>query len=143
MSDVYTGKDTIIIDGRLIEDLATGKVVEARFPNNISNSEVGKNGSSINTYIANGVLCEITLRVLIGSKTDQYLTLRKSQWENDPASFVALTGSQTAVISIPSGQTFCKLISTSSHLYSSSTSLISIISPNPSKPKERGRAKFI
>lgn len=92
MSDVYTGKDTIIIDGRLIEDLANGKVVEARFPNNISNSEVGKNGSSINTYIANGVLCEITLRVLIGSKTDQYLTLRKSQWENDPASFVALTG---------------------------------------------------
>ena len=105
MSDVFTGKDTIIIDGRLIEDLANGKVAEARYPNKISNSSIDKNGNSINVYVADGESCEVTLRVLIGSKTDQYLTLRKSQWKKDPASFVALTGKFTKRVGNGKGKT--------------------------------------
>lgn len=105
MTEVYTGSDTIEIDGNLINDSANGKVIEVRFPNNISNTEVGKDGNSIITYISNGQLCEVTIRVLIGNKTDQYLTLRMDQWKNDPASFVGLTGKFVKRVGDGSGST--------------------------------------
>lgn len=103
--EVYTGKDTLELDGNLINDGANGKVVEIRYPNNISNTEVGKDGNAVITYISNGVLVEATIRVLVGSKTDQYLSLRKSQFENDPASFVALKGKFTKRVGDGTGQT--------------------------------------
>lgn len=92
MTDVYTGNDSIEIDGKLINDCANGKVVEVRFPNNISNSDKGKDNNSMITYIANGDICEVTIRVLVGGKTDQYLNLRKAQWKKDSPSFVRLEG---------------------------------------------------
>ena len=105
MTDVYTGSDTIEIDGKLINDSANGKVIEVRFPNNISNTEKGKDNNSIITRIANGDICEVTIRVLIGGKTDQFLTLRMDQWKNDPASFVGLEGKFVKRVGDGSGST--------------------------------------
>lgn len=90
--DVYTGSDVLELDGNLVNDGANGKVVEVRFPNNISNSEVGKDGNGIVSYISNGQIAEVTIRVLIANKTDQYLSLRKDQFINDSASYVAIKG---------------------------------------------------
>ena len=103
--DTYTGKDTLELDGNLINDGANGKVVELRYPNNISNTEVGKDGNAIITYISNGVLVETTFRVLVGGKTDQYLSLRKDQFLNDPASFVGIKGKFTKRVGDGTGQT--------------------------------------
>lgn len=101
----YTGKDTLEINGQLIEDGANGKVVEIRFPNSLANMETGKDGNTIISYIANGQNCEVTIRVLMGGKTDQSLTLRKSQYIEDPASFVALSGKFTKRIGDGTGST--------------------------------------
>lgn len=103
--NVFTGKDTLEIDNILINDGANGKVIEIKYPNNKSNLETGKDGNSIITYIANGQNCEVTLRVLLGGKTDQYLTLRNSQFDNDPASFIALTGKFTKRVGDGTGST--------------------------------------
>lgn len=105
MTDVYTGSDTIEIDGNLINDCANGKVVEVRFPNNISNSEKGKDNNSMITYIANGDICEVTIRVLIGGRTDQYLNLRKAQLKKDSASFVGMKGKFVKRVGDGSGAT--------------------------------------
>lgn len=90
--DIYTSKDTIEIDGNLINDSANGKVFEARFPNNAANVIKGKNGNTIITYNAEGDVCEATLRVLLGGKTDQHLLQRLNQFKNDSASYVAING---------------------------------------------------
>ena len=88
--DVYTSKDTIEIDGNLVNDCANGKVFEARFPNDISTTTKGKGGNTIITYNAEGDVCEATLRVLLGGKTDQYLLQKINQFKNDSASYVAI-----------------------------------------------------
>lgn len=88
--DIYQGSDVLTIDDRLITDQLTGKVVEVRYPNNIANIDTGKDGNSVITKIANGQNAEATVRVMVGGETDQYLSLRLSQFKEDPASFVSL-----------------------------------------------------
>lgn len=88
--DVYTGRDTVEIDGNLVNDGANGKVCEARFPNEVATLTKGKGGNTIITYNAEGDVCEVTVRVLTGGKTDQLLLQRYNQFINDSASFVAI-----------------------------------------------------
>ena len=95
-----TGKDTIQIDLRILNDLADGDCVTVTFPNDISQAKVSKNGNIIYALNNSGLLCEVSMRLILGSADDKYLNSRLAEFKNDPATFTLLTG----VFSKRSGQ---------------------------------------
>lgn len=92
MSVSLTGKDTIIIDSRILNDLGTGDVASLEFPNNLCEAKTGKNGNVIYAYNASGKVANVTLRVIRGSADDKYLASRMQEYINDPAAFVLIAG---------------------------------------------------
>lgn len=74
MSSVaLTGNDTIIINGRILNDLADADAATLDFPNDKAAAKVGKNGNVVYAYNATGKLCNVTLRIVRGSDDDKYL----------------------------------------------------------------------
>ena len=88
MSVTLTGKDTIIIDDRILQDFADGDTCNIEFPNNLAEEKAGKNGNMLYAYNASGNVANVTLRVLRGSADDKYLQSRLQEYKNDPAGFV-------------------------------------------------------
>ena len=94
-STSLTGADTIIIDGRVLHDLADGDCVALTFPNDIMAAKASKNGNTLYALSETGRLVECSIRVLIGSDDDKFLNSRMAEMRQDPANFVLLTGSFT------------------------------------------------
>jgi len=92
MGVALTGKDTVIIDTRIMKDFATGDTVNMEFPNNLVEAKAGKNGNVIYAFNASGKLANVTLRVLRGSADDKYLASRMQEYINDSASFPLIAG---------------------------------------------------
>ena len=90
MSVVLTGKDTSIIDDRVLKDLGDGDVVSIDFPNNLVEGKVGKNGNVQYAYNATGSQAVATIRVLRGSPDDKFFNSKLIQYKQDPASFVLM-----------------------------------------------------
>jgi hypothetical protein len=87
-----TGKDTIVIDSRILADFADGDTCNIEFPNDLATEKAGKNGNMIYAYNAAGNIANVTLRVLRGSGDDKYLQSRLQEYINDPAAFVMVEG---------------------------------------------------
>lgn len=68
-----SGNDTVNISGRVLADLADGNCAELKFPNEIANVKIGKNGNAIYGLNTTGQQSELTLRILRASSDDQYL----------------------------------------------------------------------
>lgn len=92
MEQTLTGKDGIQIDSRVISNLAEGDAVVLSFPNDLGVAKAGKNGNIIYAVNENGRLCEVTLRITIGSADDKYLNSRIQELKSDAAKFILLTG---------------------------------------------------
>ena len=89
MSSVaLTGKDTVIVDSRILADQADGDCAVLEFPNNLVEAKLGKNGNAIYAFNASGKVVNATLRVMRGSADDKYLNSRLVEYTNDPAAFV-------------------------------------------------------
>ena len=89
MSSVaLTGKDTVIIDSRILADQVDGDCAVLEFPNNLVEAKLGKNGNAIYAFNASGKVVNVTLRVMRGSADDKYLNSRLVEYTNDPAAFV-------------------------------------------------------
>ena len=95
MAETYrlTGDDTFVLWGRVLSDLADGSVVQITADNNIANSVVGKNGNIIIAKDEQGKKCTITLRLLKGSKDDQFIHSYYKTYELDSALFIMGNGS--------------------------------------------------
>lgn len=87
-----TGNDTIVIGGRVINNLADGDVGELKFPNEIAAVKSGKNGNTIYALNATGFQVDLTLRVIRGSDDDNYLNGILAFQIQDFASFQLLDG---------------------------------------------------
>ena len=85
MAETYrlTGDDTFVLWGRVLDDLADGSVVQITADNNIANSVVGKNGNIIIAKDEQGKKCSVELRVLKGSKDDQFIMQYYKTYEID------------------------------------------------------------
>lgn len=68
-----SGNDTIQIQNRVLQDLATGTCVELTFPQNIANVKTGKNGNSIYGLNQTGQQAEVKIHVVRGSADDKFL----------------------------------------------------------------------
>lgn len=85
-----SGNDTIQISARVLANLADGNVVELKFPNEIANVKIGKNGNAIYGLNTTGQQSEATIRVIRGSSDDQFLNgLLNAQQANFAATVLA------------------------------------------------------
>lgn len=88
-----TGDDTFILNNRTLSDFADGDIAVITMPNNIASSVVGKGGNMIVAKDEQGVLGEITLRLLKSSDDDQWMHTYYQTYLADSALFVLGTGS--------------------------------------------------
>jgi hypothetical protein len=87
-----TGKDTIIINGAILNDLADGDCAALEFPNTLTNLKTGKNGNTLYAFNYTGRQCKLTLRIVRGSFDDKMLNQQLVLYKNNPAAFSLLSG---------------------------------------------------
>lgn len=90
-----TGKDVIVIDGRVMHDVADGDFAILEFENDLAAMKVSKDGNTIFALNETGNVVKATLRLLIGSSDDKVLNSRLQQMKNDFSGFTTLVGSFT------------------------------------------------
>lgn len=90
-----TGSDTIIINDRLLTDLADGDCFTLEFPDEIANLTKGKNGNTIYSLNETGKRAEAIARVIRGSDDDKYLNNLLIQMQSNFAGFILMTGEFT------------------------------------------------
>lgn len=93
-----TGRDTISINGRNLNDFADQNVAELTFPNDLVNLKTGKNGNTIYGFNYSGRQCEFSLRILRGSADDIFLNSLLLTLKNNPPAFALMTGEFTKVV---------------------------------------------
>lgn len=87
-----TGKDTVIINNRVLSDLADQDCAMLDFPNELANLSTGKNGNTVYALNNNGEHANVTMRVLRGSADDKFLNSLMNQQKANFAGFVLMTG---------------------------------------------------
>ncbi len=87
-----TGRDSIIINGTVFNDLADGDCAVLTFPNDLTNLKTGKNGNTIYAFNYSGRQCQLVLRLVRASADDKYLNEQLSLYKNNPPAFTLLTG---------------------------------------------------
>ena len=87
-----TGSDVIIINNRVLSDLADGDAAMLAFANEIATLKTGKNGNSIYALNQTGRECDVTLRVIRGSADDKFLNNILALQNQDFGSFVLMSG---------------------------------------------------
>lgn len=87
-----SGKDTININNRVLNDLADQDCVHLTYPNDVANVKTGKNGNSIYSLNESGRQCEVVARVIRGSSDDKFLNNLLVQQINDFAGFPLMIG---------------------------------------------------
>lgn len=100
-----SGKDTIKINGRILNDFGDGDTAVLNYPNDLFTIKTGKNGNSIYAFNASGRQCEVTLRVLRGGADDKFLNNLLALCLNDPAAFSLLQGEFTKNVGDGQGNT--------------------------------------
>lgn len=86
-----TGQDTVQINGRIITALADGTPFDIQFPNDFGMVKVGKNGNSIYAKNSMGIVADVTMRLILGSSDDQYMTGLLAEWDRDESNFTLMT----------------------------------------------------
>lgn len=87
-----TGNDTIVLAGRVLNDLADDNNAELAFPNELMSVKTGKNGNSIYAFNATGKQCDFKVNAIRGSEDDRFLNQLLQQMLADPSSFVLIQG---------------------------------------------------
>jgi len=89
---VLTGKDTITIGNRVLNDFADGDAVKITFPNDIVKIKTGKNQTTIFAKDETGNNCDVEMRLLRGSADDRYFKSQFASYKKDPAAYQLFFG---------------------------------------------------
>lgn len=100
-----SGKDTIKINDRILNDLVDGDCVALTYPNDLTEIKTGKNGNSIYAFNNTGRQVDVVLRILKGSADDKFLNELLGVFKNDPPVFVLMSGEFVKKIGDGSGST--------------------------------------
>lgn len=87
-----SGSDTIMINNRVLNDLADANAAELMFPNEIASVKTGKNGNSIYGLNETGNQAECKIRVVRGSGDDKFLNSLLAQQGQNFAGFPLMIG---------------------------------------------------
>ena len=90
-----TGEDVVVLNGRVLHDVADNDFVHLEFDNDLANLKVSKDGNTIYALNQTGNMVKATLRLLLGSADDIALNSRLQSQKNDFSGFTLLTGSFT------------------------------------------------
>lgn len=88
-----TGNDTLILQERVIKDMADGSIVEIAYQNDRVAVTTGKNDNTIYAEDRTGSNAVLTLRVIRGSSDDRWLNGLSIEQNRDLPSFKLLRGS--------------------------------------------------
>lgn len=88
-----TGDDTLVLNGRVFNDLATDDVTTISLPNELVNVKTGKNGNSILSKNNQGYNGNLTVKVSRGSSDDQFLNSIQAAMDTDFVGTSLISGS--------------------------------------------------
>lgn len=91
-SIAITGNDTLIINNRVITDLADQDISSLTFPNEIATLKTGKNGNSLYSLNETGKQADMEIRVVRGSADDKFLNSLIVSQQTNFAGFILMTG---------------------------------------------------
>lgn len=90
-----TGKDVIVINGRVFKNFANGSYAELAFDANLMEIKASRDGNTVYALNENGRIAELKLRLLLGSSDDKYLNSLLAAMKSDSAGFILMAGSFT------------------------------------------------
>jgi len=90
-----TSNDTLVLNGRVLNDMALDDVTTISFPNELISRKTGKNGNTILAQNQQGFNADLSIRVSRGSSDDQFLQALVVQPGNDFPSTQLIAGSFT------------------------------------------------
>lgn len=87
-----SGADTIMLNKRVLADLADGDVADLTFPTDIATVKTGKNGNSIYGLNETGKQADFKLRIIRGSADDKFMNNLIAQQQSNFAETVLIQG---------------------------------------------------
>ena len=87
-----TGNDTLTVNGRVFKDFADGSTINIEFGNARVGHTTGKNGNTVYATDKQGENATVTLRIVAGSKDDEWLNGLSVEQERDLPTFSLMTG---------------------------------------------------
>ena len=90
-----TGNDTVILNDRVIKDMANGSIVEIAYQNDRVGITTGKNDNTVYAENRTGSNAVLTLRVIRGSADDRWLNGLSILQNKDLPTFKLMNGSFT------------------------------------------------
>ncbi len=88
----FTGNDTFLLRGVLIPSgLGSDTAVSITFPNAISDTIVGYDGSIGAALLKNGLKAEVTINTMVGQPLANALVALQREWSNSPSSLTDST----------------------------------------------------
>lgn len=90
-----SGKDTIQINNRVLQNLADADAVVLSFPNDVATVKTGKNGNAIYGLNESGRQSEVKIRVVRGSDDDRFLNGLLAQQRESFETFPLMIGQFT------------------------------------------------
>ena len=103
MNVAFTGKDVVVVNDRILNDLGDGDFAVLTYPEDLVTTTVGKNGTALHGYNEPGRMAELELRVLKGSPDDSFLNDLLVRFQETPTNFSLLTGNFTKRIGLGDG----------------------------------------
>ena len=86
-----TGKDTVKINDRVLNDMADGDVITITLPNDLVTVKTGKDGNSIYALNETGRQADVSIRIIRGSADDKFLSQLLATQKQDLPSFSLMT----------------------------------------------------
>ena len=87
-----TGRDSHVVNGRILNDFASGDCVKIEYETELTVVKKGKNGNTIYALNESGKMAKATYRILSGGADDSFFNSLMQAYLNDPAAFTLLTG---------------------------------------------------
>jgi hypothetical protein len=90
-----TGRDVVVINGRVFHNFADGDIADLTFEANLMVIKASKDGNTIYALNEDGRVADLKLRLLLGSADDIFLNSLLASMKADPAGFVLMVGTFT------------------------------------------------
>ena|ERR1035437_7008472 len=90
-----TGRDVVVLNGRVFHDYGAGVIAKLTFSEDLVKVEAAKDGNIIYALNEKGKMAALDLILLLGSSDDRYLNSLLANQNSDLSAFILIAGSFT------------------------------------------------